>query len=128
MRLSLTSADTEAAHLRTDLWRADDAQKLREYLFFWEARNRKGGETPTEANITAVKASWDDPIHSQQVYVSRDMRKELFKMHGVKVSFRFSLSYNIAESLVDVRDSSRGRSSRIYVLCDPSVLSPILIS
>ncbi|KAL0569857.1 hypothetical protein V5O48_012109 [Marasmius crinis-equi] len=50
-----------------DLFRAEDANKLRNFL-----RRKFQGQLPL------------DPIHSQQVYLDREMRKQLYDEEGVK--------------------------------------------
>lgn len=52
-----------------DLFRADDSEKLRKFL---RKRVPNGGQPN------------NDPIHGQQVYLDKEMRRELFQEYGVK--------------------------------------------
>lgn len=57
-----------------DLFRAEDAPKLRKFL-----EKKFGGPK--------AKLKFTDPIHSQLFYLHADLRKELLRKHGV-VSWR----------------------------------------
>ncbi|BGO95711.1 hypothetical protein NBRC10512_007409 [Rhodotorula toruloides] len=63
-----------------DLYKAEDADKIRRFLY--EHIAKKEGLTVDEA----IKR-FDDPIHTQKFFLDVDMRKQLYKSTGVK-SFR----------------------------------------
>ncbi|KAG2148007.1 hypothetical protein DEU56DRAFT_783508 [Suillus clintonianus] len=67
MTYASTSPDGKPGCAVWDLFRAQDAEKLRNFL------RRK------------FKGSYQhDPIHSQQFYLDSQLRKELYDMHGIK--------------------------------------------
>ena len=55
-----------------DLFRAEDSNKLREFL--------RKETTPTKSEM----ALSPDPIHGQQIYLNDNMRRKLFEKYGVK--------------------------------------------
>ncbi|GAA6004585.1 uncharacterized protein JCM10292_005682 [Rhodotorula paludigena] len=64
-----------------DLYRAEDAGKLRDFLYGQLAL--KHGLSDAEA----ARAQFDDPIHTQKFYLDSSLRAQLFALHGVR-SFR----------------------------------------
>ncbi|GAA5972817.1 hypothetical protein JCM11641_003956 [Rhodosporidiobolus odoratus] len=60
-----------------DLYRAEDSEKIREFLYEKLARNE--GIEVEEAMV-----KHDDPIHTQQIFLDVVLRRELFEEKGVK--------------------------------------------
>jgi len=64
------------------IYPATDAAKIREYCYEYIARrDSKPNRTLT---VEAVKEVYQDPIHTQQIYLNSSMREELFRKYGVK--------------------------------------------
>ncbi|GAA6050887.1 hypothetical protein JCM3770_005757 [Rhodotorula araucariae] len=64
-----------------DLYRAEDADKIRDFLYGHIARLEGW------ADAAAVRARVDDPIHTQRFYLDAALRAALLASHGVR-SFR----------------------------------------
>ncbi|BGP20167.1 hypothetical protein JCM10213v2_008302 [Rhodosporidiobolus nylandii] len=65
-----------------DLYRAEDSEAIREFLYekIAQRENLEGG-------VEEAKGKHDDPIHTQEFFLDATLRRELFEQKGVK-SFR----------------------------------------
>ncbi|GAA6059554.1 hypothetical protein JCM10212_000610 [Sporobolomyces blumeae] len=61
-----------------DLYRAEDADKIREFLYEYIA------ELGGYSDIEQVKATQDDPIHTQRFFLDQKLRQRLWEKKGVK--------------------------------------------
>ncbi|GAA5907064.1 uncharacterized protein JCM6883_006127 [Sporobolomyces salmoneus] len=61
-----------------DLYRAEDADKIREFLYELIAEREYNG------NVENARMDQDDPIHTQRFYLDQQLRKELWEKKGVK--------------------------------------------
>ncbi|GAA5958554.1 hypothetical protein JCM3765_006672 [Sporobolomyces pararoseus] len=61
-----------------DLYRAEDADKIREFLYELIAERDYGGD------VERARMDQDDPIHTQRFFLDQKLRKELWEKKGVK--------------------------------------------
>ncbi|GAA5875106.1 hypothetical protein JCM16303_005011 [Sporobolomyces ruberrimus] len=61
-----------------DLFRAEDADKIREFLYELTAERLYRGD------LERAKQKTDDPIHTQRYFLDQKLRKELWEKKGVK--------------------------------------------
>ncbi|GAA5833615.1 hypothetical protein JCM3766R1_002590 [Sporobolomyces carnicolor] len=62
-----------------DLYRAEDADKIREFLYELIAADRK-----YRGDVAKARMEQDDPIHTQRFFLDQKLRKELWEKKGVK--------------------------------------------
>ncbi|GAA5983300.1 hypothetical protein JCM11641_002255 [Rhodosporidiobolus odoratus] len=65
--------------IRWDVWKAEDADKLREFCFDLLSRKLQRGATAKQ-----YRDSHDDPLLSPQLYLTKSQRLELFNKHGIQ--------------------------------------------
>ncbi|GAA5976044.1 hypothetical protein JCM5350_000295 [Sporobolomyces pararoseus] len=61
-----------------DLYRAEDADKIREFLYELIAEQNYGGD------VAKARMDQDDPIHTQRFFLDQKLRKEMWEKKGVK--------------------------------------------
>ncbi len=70
---------------RADLYPAEDADKIREYLYLEIARAEFDTRAPSTDQLAQIKKRHDDPIHTIFFYLTEERRAELYELYKVKV-------------------------------------------
>ncbi|GAA6035373.1 hypothetical protein JCM8097_008840 [Rhodosporidiobolus ruineniae] len=65
--------------VRWDVFKAEDADKLREFCFEMQQKRAMKPQT-----LQKYKETHDDPLLYPQMYLTKSMRLELFKKHGIQ--------------------------------------------